>query len=64
MNGWEVRCPFCWRQVLPTDASLHYVVMPRLVWHMLEDPYEATSLRLRLADPPSAWPVLDEAEAA
>lgn len=57
---WQVRCPICHRLVIPTWASLHYVILPRLAWHMLEQhPFEATSLRLRLSQPPSEWPALE-----
>ena len=63
--SWDVRCPFCWRLVLPSDeASLYYVLAPRLAFHLYDEhPYEATTLRLRLENPPTEWPVIEAAVA-
>lgn len=62
MTAWNVRCPFCWRLLLPSDdASLHYVLAPRLAHHMYDaHPYEATTLCLALEHPPAEWPVIEE----
>jgi hypothetical protein len=61
MSAWEIRCPFCWRLLLPADGNLHYFLIPRLVFHLYDaHPYEATTLRLRLEHPPAEWPVLEE----
>jgi hypothetical protein len=59
MTGWRVRCPFCWRQLLPLDGLLHLALAPRLAYHLWDEhPYEAAILRAHLLQPPSEWPEL------
>jgi hypothetical protein len=61
VSGWSVRCPFCWRQLLPTAGLLHLLLAPRLAYHLWDEhPYEAAILRLHLAKPPAEWPELAE----
>lgn len=63
--GWTVRCPFCWRLVLPEDSSLHYVLAPRLSYHLWDaHPAETAILRLHLERPPAEWPEISEEVAA
>lgn len=63
--GWSVRCPFCWRLVLPTNASLHFAVAPRLSYHLWDEhPAQAAILRLHLFRPPDHWPELVEGDEA
>jgi len=57
MTGYTLRCPFCWRLLLPTDGLLHLALAPRLVYHLWDShPYEAAILRLHLVNPPDEWP--------
>jgi len=61
MLGWNLRCPVCWRLLLPTDGLLALVLAPRLAYHLWDrHPYEAAILRLHLNRPPDEWLVLEE----
>jgi hypothetical protein len=63
--GWSLRCPFCWRLLLPTDASLHFALAPRLAFHMWQEhPADTAILRLHLGRPPANWPELVEGDEA
>jgi hypothetical protein len=63
--GWSLRCPVCWRLVLPADGSLHFAVAPRLSWHLWSDhPFETRLLLLHLSNPPREWPELIDGEEA
>lgn len=63
--GWQLRCPVCWRQVLPLDGSLHYLLAPRLAYHLWDaHPAEAAILRLHLFRPPAQWPEAIEGDEA
>lgn len=64
-TGWSLRCPVCWRLVLPADGSLHFAVAPRWAFHLWDEhPAEAAILRMHLFRPPERWPELvDGAEA-
>lgn len=62
LAGWSLRCPVCWRVILPTDALLHLAAAPRLAHHLwTEHAYEAAILRMHLDRPPSEWPELEAA---
>ena len=58
--GYNVLCPFCWRQLLPADGLLHLALAPRLAYHLFDEhQYEAAILRLHLNRPPSAFVELE-----
>jgi hypothetical protein len=58
-------CPFCWRLILPTDASAHFAVLPRLSFHVWDEhAAEAALLLLHLEYSPKAWPELVEGDEA
>lgn len=62
MTGWSLRCPFCWRLLLPEDALLHLTLAPRMAHHLWDaHPFETRILQLHLERPPTEWPVLEVA---
>lgn len=60
----SLRCPICWRCLLPTNGLLAVRLAPRLEHHLWDEhPYEAAILRLHLTRPPGEWPIIEEGAA-